>query len=994
MTTATNNLSFGINEDISKETFYFCTDDTGNLIKLGDGTFGVVYKVYNKVEGFCAAKLLYDNQANTPIYTIEVSANQILESFINKCNSEDDKELINNQKLMTELGDTLKEPIKNLGLLVFKLLYIGLSDKQSAFILEQIDHFTQSVAVKRFKSEMKASQDIQEALGVKGRGEFDGVVKVRGGTEVFKTYPAFENLEGTFKDLQIKVSNYALVMPLYDTNLKDLLEKGPPEEFVVSKKLCRYAIRQPALEQVALSVEIPSELKGLFEDELQLKKFIDNTDIEEQHKDILKLSIYERVGYDLLKEMVFEDRISVILPYLLDITQGLKALHMAKIFHYDLKPSNIFIKLSGNKVQAVIGDLGFLENQNFASSTRMSSSSDILPLGTRHYRSPEQKDYFDVCDVEVAHQVVSDNKEKEIILLVHDPKFQDSIIEEGDFIVFSKDSSRWKYDIASIGWNSNPIIIKLTGTQNELVSRIKPDKRTQVVFYKKQAYRTDLFGLGAIAFDMLTCGQSPERFYDNIRSFDTKDGDVNSIMELYRHVYNFQSNRPELTPLFDPFKHQYTSDYAPEDIVKLILKCMLYKAKNTFYNANFNTNDGYKPVAIALDELNNLERNYDKRDANNPLVTLNTEPSRSGKTNILVRDLDLLQRQKLPSRLAEGIWHFKKLVDLVLESVNSQRVYFSEMLPENIIVKSDPSVNRMDFNYNIYKSDDEYKSDLKEDGVYKKFTKDITNPFVPDYFTFMRRRIRISEVKGQNLLYKYTFLDSSLYGSHIGEGDWIVVNNQLWVIKPINGNQILLEPDKNNTAQKPEFRENQDHLAVYYKNLDPCTYYQNMLGIHLYHIFFVGIEGTSIGKDKPMLMNIAHTIYHMNSGKQLVKVKNPPKFFIKNEIESIYQALASLYLKLTFPQDMDKSPEERILSVSNHVNELRINIEQVVEEPKERLNRLIKFDDSKLKSLETKFATVPRERLDFSRLALNCLELSLPHGDNPISSITKRFGIH
>jgi hypothetical protein len=47
-----------------------------------------------------------------------------------------------------------------------------------------------------------------------------------------------------------------------------------------------------------------------------------------------------------------------------------------------------------------------------------------LPLGTRHYRSPEQKDYFDICDVDI--QVDSENHKVELIST--DPKLRDSII--------------------------------------------------------------------------------------------------------------------------------------------------------------------------------------------------------------------------------------------------------------------------------------------------------------------------------------------------------------------------------------------------------------------------------------------------------------------------------------------------------------------------------------------------------------------------------------
>ena len=50
--------------------------------------------------------------------------------------------------------------------------------------------------------------------------------------------------------------------------------------------------------------------------------------------------------------------------------------------------------------------------------------------------------------------------------------------------------------------------------------RGREGEQTQVVFLKRQEYRTDLFGVGAIAFDLISCGRSSERFYESIRRFE------------------------------------------------------------------------------------------------------------------------------------------------------------------------------------------------------------------------------------------------------------------------------------------------------------------------------------------------------------------------------------------------------------------------------------------------------------------------------------------
>src|SRR5215831_20757080 len=59
-------LRFRINEDKGGEDLYFKRRG-GELWKLGDGTFGVVYVVHSDLRGNdFAVKLLYDNDSTTP----------------------------------------------------------------------------------------------------------------------------------------------------------------------------------------------------------------------------------------------------------------------------------------------------------------------------------------------------------------------------------------------------------------------------------------------------------------------------------------------------------------------------------------------------------------------------------------------------------------------------------------------------------------------------------------------------------------------------------------------------------------------------------------------------------------------------------------------------------------------------------------------------------------------------------------------------------------
>src|SRR4030095_1576371 len=280
--------------------------------------------------------------------------------------------------------------------------------------------------------------------------------------------------------------------------------------------------------------------------------------------------------------MPFEDRIRTALPFLRDIVVGLSRLHRVSyanggpLFHLDIKPANIYVKRDDTKgVVCALGDLGFLPSEPQLDRT-MDTSVDDLPLGTLHFRSPEQKEHFDVANVEVT---VADDA---VVLDIRDPKFSGSFIEKGDSVLFSRDRTRIRHVIQDIvpSTPTAPIRVRIAARFDP----IRDGEQTQVIFLKRQGYRTGLFGVAAIAFDLISCGRSSERFYESIRRFEfdgSGRGSVESTIGKYRRVKDGLADEPELIHIFEPFRRG--SDYAPEAFVELILRCMLYKADKTFY---------------------------------------------------------------------------------------------------------------------------------------------------------------------------------------------------------------------------------------------------------------------------------------------------------------------------------------------------------------------------------------------------------------------------
>lgn len=998
-----NKPTFVIEEDNNRQTYEFVLDKKGTPIKLGDGSYGVVFLVRCGEEDM-AAKLYYSDlsRSSTNMAALTVT---VIDRFSKKfqLKPRSDKRVLALKELaqtfttlmsLSELAVALRELESNDKL--------ELSDEEYSFILEECQRTSDASDELRYLHERNSANTIRKKLRELGRGEaFTGVINIMAGTTEFRSSDAFKVLEKKFIEAQIKVSNFAMVMPVYQFTLKDLLERRTGNFMIptsATKDVSGLAGSSTTHLQSVINRVFPSREKLI--EKINAMEDLSNNAL----KDKLIADIHELNGYDLLKMMGYRDRISTMLPYLLDISQGLMALHLANKFHYDMKPANIFVRLRGQKVESVIGDLGFFMVQEYQDQkTYNTSVRDSLPLGTRHYRSPEQKDYFDICDVEI-----DENGD----LIIRDPKFADTIIEVGDYVVFSKDSTREKYYIESIEKLSEWEKVKLL-RKNPSSMPLQPDPRTQAVFFKQQKLRTDLFGFGAIVFDMLTGGKSPERFYDKIRAFDKSNESVARIMDSYHQVSTYQVTEPGLIHVFSDFKIDEQAVYAPNEIVELVLKCMLYKAEGTFYRTHSDTRTDKEEYFHAMNEvfikLKNLldDVQYHSNALQNHLIE-KTYPGYDGprQSNYLEdKILELQDRSidKLPQQFANGIWYFRKLVDLLIETLeNKETRFFQEILPKNVIIEND----RLNFLFTAYQSEEHYKNDLRKDLVYAKINRDITNPFVPNYITFIRRKIQLQPVQFSDMkssesgdmdipepnTFKYRFLDSALLGDSIEIGDWVIVKFKLCKIISISPEQqtVTLEYDLPSLQRETIIpgSDEQQSLAtehIFYKNLDPCKYYLQMLGIYLYHIFFVGLR--DISQDKPLLITIAQSIRYLNiwQNDDVVKINEQDANLASKkdpDIEDIYRFIRYMFMKLTFPEHansyymMKGTDKKRIVNVANDVGELQRLMANFLKVLPAELNRLkTSFTADELQAIKHKLNEVNMTNIDFEKLVSESISI-------------------
>ncbi len=153
-----------------------------------------------------------------------------------------------------------------------------------------------------FRKEMDSADLISDGLTRSAREAFRSrLVLPIASTNTF-TGPALELIKAAHPDLSLSTS--ALVMPLYESSLKDWLEKGH------------------------------STARGLSE---PLYKVLTRVEMASASREYFALWITKQVA------------------------EGVLALHAAGYHHHDIKPANILLRSDGNSLDAALADLGFLE---------------------------------------------------------------------------------------------------------------------------------------------------------------------------------------------------------------------------------------------------------------------------------------------------------------------------------------------------------------------------------------------------------------------------------------------------------------------------------------------------------------------------------------------------------------------------------------------------------------------------------------------------------
>jgi serine/threonine protein kinase len=931
-----------ISDDL-KVSFWLRKDkDKIILDKLGDGTYSSVYRgrIETGLPADVAIKLLYDNNAIRPRQISDLNK-QELDALIDPLAEQYGKD-----------PTKIKEAIvrhRNSGYKLWEKLReaYGPSDKTDSAsekpdfdkFMEEVSEQVSSSAVHRFRQEQFVTENLMESSRLRfGVAVTDtkGVVKVLDGTDTFlSALDASSDLKSYFHEIEpITVSDYALVMDLYSFSLKDLLER-------------------PIIDKDS------------------------RTD-----KD-------NKTGYEMLRTLPHKQRIREALIILKGVADGVEKLHNVKIsennfislFHRDIKPGNIFIRrISTEAFEVALGDLGNLPFVPGSAPSAKIEHTLFRPPdyeyapGTQSYRSPEQKYYMDVADVEVVicpkddlenrvRQILngdantgsassygsdldhdhaaaatgepinnaddngpsrleatpdaretspnvslddsSSGSDDRAVLIVRDPKFRSTLIEENDFVIFSRDTERKRHPIKQCiprsvdrrknesGYWGFVLDVDLEDT------RIKIDKKTQVEFYKTQSYRTDLFGIGAVMFDMITVGASPEQFYESIRKYEGQS--IDTIVNRYDTLTRgeLEAENPDFIEIFRPFRNHNnpSNPYPDKEIVEFILKCMLYQSEGTFFLENINEpRKASQALKSRMEELRvKYTREYLGLSEGKSILVHNLEPGKEPRSlsvpfNQRIDELQGLAEWpdneqldtpfKVANRLMFGTYYFWRVVDFVRgaipvgnQSDNEERkqetgqiqeadslrllqvlpTFISLQLPANEERKRAQLVPSALSIIDLLK-------ELRENRL-ELLIRSASNAFVPNEIASMRRDIRLlpsenaGTTRGEKVTCKYGFRDSATVSRAISEGDWIIIGSQLWkVVRASSGNELEIElPDHEGRGASTEeiFEDNDKYVdATYFSRVDPLKYYLEMLGLYLQQLVFTYSPITTTTRDR------------------------------------------------------------------------------------------------------------------------------------------------
>ncbi len=632
------------------------------------------------------------------------------------------------------------------------------------------------------------------------------LVLPQGHASDFTSSEAYKSLEDYFDRLSFKVSGQAIVMNYYPMSLKDLLERGWPIS--------------------------PSE---------------DDTDSSPPPKNDAAIGrgserFGSTSGYSILGKLRQEERENSLLPFAQDIAKALSLLHDAGVNHQDIKPANVLMRTVGKNIESALADLGFID----AGLVAHGSAYQNRPLGTRHYRAPEQTDSFDICEVDIERTENGGYK-----LKTRDPKFLETFSEKGDFIVFSKFEKKTQWEIEKIQREEREDGGQETTIRVRNLSEIQlaEDKKTQVTIHKKQTARTDLFGLGAIMYDMLTCGRSPERFYDLLRARDKENETIDDgLAQKYFHFSNGGGTVPEIDAIFQNLKTEPTGEFPSLEIVKIILKCMMSRPKDSYYRRHRWT-DVENDLAALIGkqkshEYSEWQRNYLTNNVSPENQVIREQQSSPLQQLCGIQNLSYSDPKECVKRIVLGVRFLQKIFDMVGNEIEGgdDFNYLSDISTRSLIERKRVFEPKIAFFETEAKLDAALTS-VNPMALIQVFS---AGSLRPPFIQTLVRECEIWTNKTNGDANGQIRLPFDLWGANfapdgVNKGDRLVIDispsqRESKEILGVENGCLIIDKEGNLNLQDAITKRTHAYIV---KQIRPSDYYVSMLGVYIRLVFFV-----------------------------------------------------------------------------------------------------------------------------------------------------------
>ena len=421
------------------------------------------------------------------------------------------------------------------------------------------------------------------------------------------------------------------------------------------------------------------------------------------------------------------------------------------------------------------------------------------------------------------------------------------------------------------------------------------DGPTQVSFIKQPTEKTDLFGLGAVLFDIVTAGDSAERFYELLRKFDVEENEIEQ--EILNHYPTWRSGQTitsDISAIFQRVNGDGRSyPYLEPSVLDFLLKCMMSEASDSFFMTCFGTSGrrgdllGWPKVTGAIESLVRGLNAQDYGDVDRNVLTAAEEwKPPSGESSSLpqgwqpimdllpeLQDSEPIDRWRRTASFLNAMMDLSQRLHSKIRSDNDTA--FVSMAPEHLILNRDDHIIKESGTVVGSCTDSEYLNQLVV--LHPLFSSIMSDPnlYLPVWWPSRMRRVRIrlwpdgenaaSTDEGEGgtggvIRVATKSAVPTTPGQAPKKGDFLVVSNRksthsLYDVEKVGEGHLEIrlnckvERENSPVGFRPDKGDKGDKGRSGYlvKAFDHCSYSGGMLAVYLFHaLFAAGGRGNGV----------------------------------------------------------------------------------------------------------------------------------------------------